>query len=330
MADISNTESIQIEVASLPRMEVSSLLFLLKQERNSFTFDGGGKPKDPRLHRSKIPDNKILEKETTDFLFTKHSHCVGKRKDENLDLYYCSSHSGQHNCRQIGYAGQKCMRRESDFDVGFSRSNKLFDANENLSQPKQSLSLALLLNQRTPERTKNHDINSESFHFGSGPNRNESPLSLSQLLESENKNSRSINNCRTENVEAARTTNNLETRITDTSETTRTKDENLSSLLQDVVLSQEESENEKDSEVEDDDDDDLESYNYDEDITPEKFVVDEHFAASQQSQNAACVAKPCQRRMRSKSVSPNFVQRQQVSLHHHSSVEPINDCNKIE
>eukprot|EP00111_Clytia_hemisphaerica_P004017 TCONS_00011507-protein len=299
-------------------MEVPSLLFLLKQEKNSFTFDGGGKPKDPRLHRSKLPDDKIIEKEpnSTHFLFSKNGHSVGKRKDENLDKYYCSSHSEQHHCRQIGYAGQKCMRRESDFDVGFSRSNKVFDANENLSHPKQSLSLALLLNQRTPERTKNHDRNGESSDFGSIHNRNESPLSLSQLLESEDKNVRNINNYRTENVEADRTKNNVYPTPTDGVEATRTKDENLSSLLQDVVLSQEEENNEteKDSEIEDDDDDDLEAYNYDEDITPEKFVVDEHFAASQQSQHVAGMSslKPCQRRMRSKSVSPNFVQRQQA------------------
>ena len=119
------------------------------------------------------------------------------------------------------------------------------------------------------------------------------------------------------------------------------KEDNLSSMMQDFVLGRahnREAGNEVDEE--EDDDDDLESYNYDEEMTPERFVVvNEQLvrlkgstppslskssakssalpgstsSASGMLGESSSSATFLQRRARSKSVSPNFVQRQQVN-----------------
>ena len=123
------------------------------------------------------------------------------------------------------------------------------------------------------------------------------------------------------------------------------KDDNLSTMMQGFVLGHACSK-EVGNEVyddEEDDDDDLESYNYDEEMTPERFVVVNEKLVRLKGPTPPPLEKSAkssglpgtsvssgltssgvlggsssaaflQRRARSKSVSPNFVQRQQVSF----------------
>jgi len=270
-------------------MDVSRLLFLLKQENNLIhTFDGGGIcSTSTKLDLTNIdiaksfPEKKIISSKKNilhkDSTITTEN--CSKRKDLNFEP------TTGRRC------GEKCIKLEHDIDVGFSRIRRTIDSNENLVLSKDSpnnnkaiSSLSSFLNY----------IEKEDGGSLVGPDIErtyddvkKTSLSLSQLLE--------------ETATDQKSKTNLDT----LSSSTTTKDESLSSLLQDFAFDKKGNDmiidGEDDDEDEDDDDEDLECYNYDDEITPERLVNDEHLTN----------LKPCPR-IRSKSVSPNFVQRQKV------------------
>lgn len=306
LTEISNTETVHIEVLSLPRMDVSRLLFLMKQENNlMYTFDGGGtdsgspskrESTNNEIAKDMIEKKMISSKKIINFkslLSTTHrdsnntsgENC-SKRKDLNFDPTV------------VRQCGEKCIKLEHDLDVCFSRTRTTMDSNENHvliksnHNPNNNRTISALsnfLNYNKREDSGSSIIPDIERTFD---NIKKTSLSLSQLLEGETTTKASSEQKPRTSFEAPCSSSS--------------KDESLSSLLQDFAFNKkvDGSITDGDEEDEDEDDEDLECYNYDDEITPERLVNDEHL-------NASHNLKPCPRN-RSKSVSPNFVQRQKV------------------
>ena len=284
-------------------MDVSRSLFLLKQENNlKYTFDGGGSGSNSSsserdstisgiakdmIEKKMISSKKIInfkplstmQRDTT----TSSENC-SKRKDLNFDPT---------TGRQCG---EKCIKLEHDLDVCFSRTRTTMDSNENhvlliSNNHKNNKTISALsgfLNYIERENNGSSVSRDSEGTFDS----TKTSLSLSQLLEGKT-------TTKTSSDQMSRPS--LETPCSSSS-----KDESLSSLLQDFAFDKkgDDSITDGDEEDEDEDDEDLECYNYNDEITPERLVNDEHLTASHS-------LKVCPRN-RSKSVSPNFVQRQKV------------------
>lgn len=292
LTEISRSEAVQISLTSLPRMDIPEIMFLIKQQKNLFTFDGGGQvdlvsnnetlnndsTKNEVVPSHYSPNSKqildafsTLASSPSEPCFSGHITASIKRKDDNIDLY-CASHSKPSNCQQTTYSGEKHLK----LSVECSRKPRKFKKEEKLNVPNKACRNVFGTYKSSKEDSRTRNI----------INAPKSALSLSELLQ--------------------------DSKI----DHSRRDQDGLSSMLEGFVIDTKEdsesTDNEDDEEEEDDEDEiEIASFNCNDEASP--IIKDGESSNNYNNNNNNGDKGPCLRRLRSKSASPNFVASQKVS-----------------
>lgn len=161
--EISKSQSMQITVYSLPRMEIMDLSFILNQEKNLLTLSESQHLNNQWNSKFKT-SKKIMGNNLVSSSLKKESNMnqnptvlcdgrFGKRKDDEIDKYF-SNHLRSSNCQTTSYVGEKIIKLDKKYEdsvnPGKTAPSKLIS-----NQEEKAESLSALLEK---QRTVNQDV----------------------------------------------------------------------------------------------------------------------------------------------------------------------------